>query len=88
MSPWVARLMMTLSSAGTVIAGDSIAARRDRMVRDQIEKRGVRDAEVLRVMRATPRHLFVPPAAQAMAYEDRPLSIGYGATIFIKNALG
>jgi protein-L-isoaspartate(D-aspartate) O-methyltransferase len=29
----------------------------------------------------TPRHLFVPQSEQMRAYEDRPLSIGYGATI-------
>jgi protein-L-isoaspartate(D-aspartate) O-methyltransferase len=32
-------------------------------------------------MRETPRHLFVPAALQAQAYEDRPLPIGYSATI-------
>jgi protein-L-isoaspartate(D-aspartate) O-methyltransferase len=51
------------------------------MVREQMEARGIRDREVLRAMRATPRHLFVPAPAQPMASEDRPLSIGYGATI-------
>ena len=51
------------------------------MVRVQIEARGIRDPAVLRAMRATPRHLFVPPAASAAAYEDHPFSIGYGATI-------
>jgi protein-L-isoaspartate(D-aspartate) O-methyltransferase len=51
------------------------------MVRDQIERRGVRDAEVLRVLRATPRHLFVPGNVRSQAYEDHPLPIGYRATI-------
>lgn len=51
------------------------------MVREQIEARGVRDERVLDVLRRTPRHEFVPAELQAHAYEDRPLAIGYGATI-------
>ncbi len=51
------------------------------MVRTQIEARGVKDTAVLRVMRTTPRHLFVPAPYQRFAYEDRPLPIGYGQTI-------
>jgi len=53
----------------------------DMMVKDQIEKRGVHDRRVLRVMRETPRHLFVPEHLQNMAYEDGPLPIGEGQTI-------
>ena len=51
------------------------------MVADQIESRGIRNPEVLRVMRSTPRHLFVPTNVRSMAYQDRPLPIGHGATI-------
>ena len=51
------------------------------MLVDQIEKRGVRDNDVLHAMRAVPRHEFVPQSVRHQAYEDHPLSIGYGATI-------
>lgn len=51
------------------------------MVRDQIAHRGVRDARVLEALRRIPRHLFVPPAEAAQAYEDHPLPIGEGQTI-------
>ena len=51
------------------------------LVEEQIEKRGVRNPDVLRVMRSVPRHEFVPEQFRSEAYEDRPLSIGYGATI-------
>lgn len=51
------------------------------MVREQIEARGVRNQDVLRVMRATPRHLFVPGEIARHAYGDTPLPIGHGATI-------
>jgi len=60
---------------------DSYAAQRERMVREQIEERGVRDPEILRVMRETPRHLFVPEALRSQAYEDHPVPIGYGQTV-------
>jgi protein-L-isoaspartate(D-aspartate) O-methyltransferase len=32
-------------------------------------------------MRATPRHLFVPPNVRYAAYADHPLPIGFGATV-------
>ncbi len=57
------------------------AAQRDRMVRTQIESRGVRDPAVLAAMRAVPRHEFVPPAWRADAYRDSPVPIGDGQTI-------
>jgi protein-L-isoaspartate(D-aspartate) O-methyltransferase len=54
---------------------------RQRMVRAQIAARGLHDPRVLAAMRTVPRHLFVPPAERALAYEDRPLPIGEGQTI-------
>jgi protein-L-isoaspartate(D-aspartate) O-methyltransferase len=48
---------------------------------EHIEQRGIHDPDVLRVMRSVPRHEFVPPDLVGAAYEDRPLDIGYGATI-------
>ena len=39
------------------------------------------DPEVMRVMRAVPRHAFVPEDERDRAYQDRPLPIGYGQTI-------
>src|SRR5712691_13536106 len=62
-------------------AGQDFARLRERMVREQIEARGVRSPEVLAAMRSVLRHLFVPPEIRATAYEDRPLPIGYGQTI-------
>lgn len=54
---------------------------RQQMVRTQIVARGLRDERVLTAMCTVPRHLFVPPGQQALAYEDRPLPIGEGQTI-------
>jgi protein-L-isoaspartate(D-aspartate) O-methyltransferase len=39
------------------------------------------DPRVLEVMGEVPRHELVPPARRDEAYENRPLSIGYGQTI-------
>src|ERR1039458_331245 len=63
------------------VADDRVPLQHQRMVADQIESRGIRNLEVLRVMRSTPRHRFVPLNVRSMAYEDRPLPIGHGATI-------
>jgi protein-L-isoaspartate(D-aspartate) O-methyltransferase len=62
-------------------APDPYARRRAMLVQEHIENRGIRNPEVLRVIRAVPRHEFVPSDMREFAYEDRPLSIGYGATI-------
>ena len=51
------------------------------MVKNQLEKRGIHDEGVLRTMRETPRHLFVPENLRDFAYEDSPLPIGEGQTI-------
>ncbi|KAB1441226.1 protein-L-isoaspartate(D-aspartate) O-methyltransferase [Pseudodesulfovibrio senegalensis] len=54
---------------------------RDKMVREQLERRGIRDERVLNAMRILPRHLFVQDALAAKAYTDAPLPIGEGQTI-------
>lgn len=56
-------------------------ALREQMVREQIERRGIRNPAVLQAMRDVPRHLFVPEAMRRSAYEDHPLPIGHGQTI-------
>jgi protein-L-isoaspartate(D-aspartate) O-methyltransferase len=57
------------------------ARARERMVRDQIEARGVTDARTLAALRKVERHRFVPPEVAALAYADHPLEIGDGQTI-------
>ena len=51
------------------------------MVRRQVAGRGIVDPAVLAAMRSVPRHEFVPPEYIDLAYDDRPLPIGYGQTI-------
>ena len=54
------------------------AAARNRMVIDQLERRGLRDEELLRAFRTVPRHLFVESGDP---YGDRALAIPSGQTI-------
>lgn len=68
---------------------------RERMVKDQIEARGVTDRATLAAMRRVLRHLFVPPESLDQAYADHPLPIGNDQTIsqpyivaFMTEALG
>ncbi len=44
-------------------------------------RREISDKRVLSAMERVPRELFVPPESYNLAYEDIPLSIGYGQTI-------
>jgi protein-L-isoaspartate(D-aspartate) O-methyltransferase len=61
--------------------GSDFAQRRLDMVERQIRQRGVVDPRVLDAMRSVPRERFVPAEAVPNAYDDSPLSIGYGQTI-------
>lgn len=54
---------------------------RERMVRTQIEARGISDPAVLKAMRKVERHRFVLPEYVAKAYGDFPLPIEEGQTI-------
>ncbi len=58
-----------------------LRAARERMVREQIQARGVTQPEVIAALLAVPRHRFVPDPLVESAYQDRPLPIGEGQTI-------
>lgn len=60
---------------------EQYAKQRERMVREQIEKRMIRNQRVLDAMRTVPRHCFVPEDLRDLAYQDRPLLIGEDQTI-------
>lgn len=51
------------------------------MVRDQLERRDIRDPRVLEAMASTPREAFVPGVPVSLAYGDRALPIDAGQTI-------
>lgn len=54
---------------------------RQKMVKEDIQKRGIDDPRLLDAMLKVERHLFVPEDYRHLAYEDRPLPIGEGQTI-------
>ena len=54
---------------------------RERMVSEQLQRRGILDPRVLRAVGKVPRHLFVDEALVGRAYGDHPLPIGDGQTI-------
>jgi protein-L-isoaspartate(D-aspartate) O-methyltransferase len=60
---------------------DTFATEREKMVAEQIARRGVANTRVLAAMSKVPRHSFVPKDMQGSAYEDYPLPIGLGQTI-------
>ncbi len=51
------------------------------MVADQLERRGIKDPQVLHAFRSVPRHCFVLPNLKEHAYDDCPLPIPAGQTI-------
>ena len=63
------------------LVGDDYADLREKMVDEQIRKRGVKDRRVLEVMRKVPRHLFVDPDSMDAAYEDNAMPIQCDQTI-------
>ena len=63
--------------SGTGMTSDSS---RDRLVK-QLQKEGIIDNEVLKVMRIIPRHIFVDEAISSKAYDNTALPIGKSQTI-------
>ncbi len=59
----------------------SSQAARQRMVEEQLERRGIRNPRVLAAMRKVAREQFLDAAQRERAYEDSPLPIGAGQTI-------
>jgi len=60
---------------------DSFTRERERMVEEQLARRGITDERVLDAMRRVPRELFVDEALRERAYGDHPLPIGEEQTI-------
>jgi protein-L-isoaspartate(D-aspartate) O-methyltransferase len=54
---------------------------RERMVKNQLMARGIKDERVLQAMGKVPRHLFIQEALAGEAYNDHPVPIGEKQTI-------
>ncbi|MFQ5648867.1 MAG: protein-L-isoaspartate(D-aspartate) O-methyltransferase [bacterium] len=75
--------MIDLENYSSLKLGDSsrhLHARK-KMIRLQIQARGVKDLLVLQAIEAVPRHRFVRENMEKAAYDDTPLPIGENQTI-------
>jgi protein-L-isoaspartate(D-aspartate) O-methyltransferase len=59
----------------------NLSKSREHMVEQQIRQRGIKDTRVLDALRSVPRHKFVGPGQEELAYLDGPLPIGHEQTI-------
>jgi protein-L-isoaspartate(D-aspartate) O-methyltransferase len=74
--------LAAVATVGAATAGGPEAELRKEMVDHQIRDRGITGAAVLAAMGQVPRHLFVPEAYRREAYDDKPLPLGWGQTIY------
>jgi protein-L-isoaspartate(D-aspartate) O-methyltransferase len=77
----MAWFLSCLFVASILFAKDAYRDARYEMVRDCIEREGVKNPRVLQSMRSVPRHEFVPPSMKKQAYHDTALAIGEKQTI-------
>ncbi|HEU5319292.1 MAG TPA: protein-L-isoaspartate(D-aspartate) O-methyltransferase [Methylomirabilota bacterium] len=68
-------------SPGLERESERLVRERERMVDEQLVRRGITDERVLAALRRVPRHRFVQEALQERAYGDHPLPIGEDQTI-------
>ena len=54
---------------------------RRRMVKEQLQPRGITEERLLEAFLKIPRHLFIDPALGSRAYDDCSFPIGYDQTI-------
>ncbi len=65
----------------TLASAADFSEERNHMVDVEIVRAGIKDPRVVRSMRETPRHEFVPRPMRNMAYLDMALAISQGQTI-------
>src|SRR5438067_7889460 len=79
---WLAIAVLAATACGQrPTPASDFAAERQRMVQQQLKRRGINDARVLAAMAKVPREEFVPRESRDASYEDGPLPIGHGQTI-------
>lgn len=85
MKPRVLFSLIVLCALGTACLPAQDEARftalREKMVREQIQQRGITDSRLLNAFRKVQRHLFVVPEYRAQAYEDMALPLPEGQSI-------
>lgn len=63
------------------ISEEDFQMRRDAMVTEQIQARGIKNSRVLDALKKVKRHIFVPQEFRSYSYNDSPLPIGKNQTI-------
>lgn len=61
--------------------GNDFRLAREKMVKNQLIARGIKDEGVLKAMTKVPRHIFIEEALSGEAYNDHPVPIGEKQTI-------
>lgn len=74
-------LMLIISLTQIRGYSQDIQMKRQTMIEEQLQQRGISSPAVLEAMNIVPRHLFVPEDRQEQAYKDHALPIGHGQTI-------
>ena len=74
-------LTPALLFSGTLKDFKKFKEAREKLVKNYIENKGIKDPSVLAAMYSVPRHSFIPEKLESSAYADRPLPIGEGQTI-------
>lgn len=74
-------LFTTVTCNSQKVKDDEYLHLRKNMVQQQIKERGIDSKNILEAFLSVQRHIFVPQEYRQMAYEDKPLPIGYGQTI-------
>jgi len=77
----IAIILLVAFYAKTSNGQNDYAAKRELMVKTQLQARDIVDPVTLRAMRQVERHQFVLPTMKDYAYSDGPLSIGHNQTI-------
>ena len=80
-SAWVVMALLATAGGCRHNAGSDFAAQRERMLKEQLKPRGIRDERVLAAMGKVPREEFIPENLRGQAYADQALSIGHDQTI-------
>ena len=80
-SVWYNQQVRQARKGRSVKAGEAYKRQRQRMVEQQLKRRGITDPRVLAAMARVPRHAFVPRVAEPVAYADAALPIGHGQSI-------
>ena len=74
-------IICIFSLTGTLVGQNDFDVKRQKMVKEQLKNRDIKNKPTLVAMNKVLRHEFVPENLRSMAYDDRPLPIGEGQTI-------